>query len=68
MPGVIGIQVVNEAVYDAHHMYEFYDQAVGVIGGVDSSVPVYISDGWDLNRALGWTNGRKGGNPVVSHN
>jgi hypothetical protein len=65
LPGVIGIQVVNEAVYDAHHMYEFYDQAIGVIGGVDNSIPVYISDGWDLNRALQWTNERKGGNPVV---
>jgi len=65
LPGVIGIQVVNEAVYDAKHMYEFYSQAIDTIGAVDSGMPVYISDGWDLNRALGWTNERKGGNPVV---
>lgn len=71
--GVIGIQVVNEAAYDAKGMYDYYDAAIEVIGAVDQSIPVYISDGWDLNRALGWTNGRsplsghhkRPGNPVV---
>lgn len=66
MDGVVGIQVVNEAVWGAKHMYEFYEQALETIGGVDASIPVYISDAWDLNKALTWCNGRKGGgNPVV---
>ncbi|TVY51703.1 putative glycosyl hydrolase, partial [Lachnellula suecica] len=67
MGGVVGIQVVNESVYDAPHMYDFYEQAIGVIGNVDQSIPVYISDAWDLGKALSWTNGRRGGprNPVV---
>jgi aryl-phospho-beta-D-glucosidase BglC (GH1 family) len=66
MDGVIGIQVVNEAVYDAKHMYDLYSQAIDVIGSVDQSIPVYISDAWDLTKALKWSNGRKGGgNPVV---
>jgi hypothetical protein len=36
------------------------------VGEVDGSVPVYVSDGWDLGRALKWTNGRRGvRNPMV---
>lgn len=69
MDGVIGIQVVNEAVWDAKGMYDFYETAIDVIGAVDDQMPVYISDGWDLGRALKWCNGRKvgkgRGNPVV---
>ncbi|TVY42062.1 Glucan 1,3-beta-glucosidase [Lachnellula subtilissima] len=66
MDGVVGIQVVNEAVWGAKHMYEFYEQALETIGGVDARIPVYISDAWDLDKALKWCNGRKrGGCPVV---
>ncbi|TVY46202.1 putative glycosyl hydrolase [Lachnellula occidentalis] len=71
MDGVVGIQVVNEAVWEAKHMYDFYEQAVQTIGSVDASIPVYISDAWNLNKALEWCNGRRGGgNPVVvdTHN
>jgi len=57
--GVVGIQVCNEAIWDARGMYEWYEDVIGAIGAVDQSIPVYISDGWDLNRALNWCNGRK---------
>jgi len=59
MDGVIGIQACNEAVWDAKGMYEWYEDVIGAIGEVDQNIPVYISDGWDLNRALNWCNGRK---------
>ncbi|KAH8808200.1 glycoside hydrolase superfamily [Xylogone sp. PMI_703] len=66
--GVIGIQVVNEAVFNAKKMYEFYEHAIAAVGSVDESIPIYVSDGWDLGRALGWSTGRKDRrprNPVV---
>ncbi|KAF4633903.1 hypothetical protein G7Y89_g4209 [Cudoniella acicularis] len=70
MDGVTGIQVVNEACYDAKGMYDFYEQVIDIIGEVDESIPIYVSDGWDLGRALDWSTGRspfKGGkkNPIV---
>ena len=70
MEGVLGIQIVNEAVWDAKGMYDWYEDVIREIGGVDESIPVYISDGWDLGRALTWANKRHafaGGptNPVV---
>ncbi|KAG9228995.1 glycoside hydrolase superfamily [Amylocarpus encephaloides] len=63
MQGVAGLQIVNESVYDAKGMYEFYDQAIDIIGSVDESIPIYVSDGWDLPRCLGWTGSR---NPNTS--
>ena len=52
MEGVIGIQLVNEAKWDPPGMYKFYDDALLKIGVIDPTLPVYISDGWDLPRAL----------------
>jgi aryl-phospho-beta-D-glucosidase BglC (GH1 family) len=70
MEGVVGIQIVNEAVWDAKGMYDWYKNVIREIGSVNESIPVYVSDGWDLGRALEWTNKRhafaKGPrNPVV---
>jgi aryl-phospho-beta-D-glucosidase BglC (GH1 family) len=69
MHGVLGLQIVNESVYDAKGMYEFYSQAIDIIGSVDESIPIYISDGWDLPRCLQWTSSRdpyrNRRNPVV---
>jgi len=66
LKGVIGLQVVNEAVWDAKGMYGWYDDVIKEIGRVDDSILIYISNGWDLNRALKWTNGRHalGGGPM----
>lgn len=58
MDGVIGIQLCNEAVWDAKGMYDWYEHVISEISAVDDSIPIYISDAWDLNRALGWTNSR----------
>jgi aryl-phospho-beta-D-glucosidase BglC (GH1 family) len=65
LDGVIGLQIVNEAVWDAKHMYEWYEEVLEKISQIDETLPVYVSDGWDLERALKWTNGRRGRNPVV---
>jgi aryl-phospho-beta-D-glucosidase BglC (GH1 family) len=65
MDGVIGLQVVNEAVADAKGMYAWYEEVLRQIRGIDSTLPIYVSDGWDLGKALRWSNGRRGGNPVV---
>ncbi|KAL2067416.1 hypothetical protein VTL71DRAFT_1841 [Oculimacula yallundae] len=70
MDGVIGLQVVNEATFGAQGMYVFYEDVVTEIARWDESLPVYISDAWDLKTVLDWTNGRRllsGGprNPVV---
>ncbi|KAI9734162.1 MAG: Glucan 1,3-beta-glucosidase 3 [Claussenomyces sp. TS43310] len=69
LDGVIGIQLCNEAVWDAKGMYDWYARALHEIGKIDNTIPVYISDAWDLGRALSWTNstGRHAGgqNPIV---
>lgn len=45
---VLGIEVVNEAVYDASTSKEgsYYLRALEAIRKVNPDVPVYISDGW----------------------
>lgn len=70
LEGAIGIQLVNEAVWDAKGMYGWYEDVINEISRVDGSIPIYISDAWNLTKALDWANKRhclKGGpsNPVV---
>jgi aryl-phospho-beta-D-glucosidase BglC (GH1 family) len=65
MDGVVGLQVVNEAVWDAKGLYGWYEEVLIQIQNIDRNLPVYVSDAWDLDRALKWSNGRRGGNPVV---
>ncbi|KAM3071417.1 Glucan 1,3-beta-glucosidase 3 [Clarireedia jacksonii] len=73
---IIGIQLCNEAAHGAGKtgMYEWYDDVLGAINEVDPSMPIYISDAWDLSEAVRWcrgrdwkrkNNGNGGGNPVV---
>ncbi len=52
MEGVVGVQLCNEAQWEADSMYKFYDDMLTQISQIDSSLPIYISDGWDLGRAL----------------
>lgn len=56
LEGVVGLQICNEAEGWAQDrgMYQFYDKAIEVIRAVDSSLPVYISDAWNLDGALGY--------------
>lgn len=71
MEGVAGIQIINEAEWNAKGMYDWYDHVLGELSSIDPSMPVYISDAWDLNRAAGWSQGKNSlragqANPVVS--
>jgi hypothetical protein len=52
LQGVVGIQLVNEANWNALNMYQWYDNCITAISAVDPSIPIIISDGWDLPRAL----------------
>lgn len=49
---IVGIQLVNEAEWESYRMYEWYDEAVAAISAIDSSIPVIISDGWNLDKAV----------------
>jgi hypothetical protein len=52
---IVGIQLANEAEWDAPGMYEWYDECLAAISAVDPTIPVYISDGWNLEKAVNWT-------------
>ena len=54
LAGVIGIQLANEAAWDAPGLYDFYDHAIADISSINPTIPIYISDAWDLKRALNW--------------
>ncbi|GAB7352062.1 hypothetical protein MBLNU459_g2569t1 [Dothideomycetes sp. NU459] len=70
MDGVIGIQLCNEAEWDAHGMYDWYDSAISQMGGIDDTMPIYISDAWNLGQAVKYCKGKNGlgsgtSNPIV---
>jgi hypothetical protein len=52
-------------------MYQWYDSVIAAIGQVDASIPIYISDAWDLATALSYVDGKNNvnntgnSNPVV---
>ncbi|KAF2850162.1 glycoside hydrolase family 5 protein [Plenodomus tracheiphilus IPT5] len=50
-----GIQLVNEAEWEAKDMYQWYDEAVTQISAIDSSIPVIISDGWNFEKAMNYS-------------
>lgn len=52
MHGVIGLQVCNEAVSNASGMYDWYDTLLSSISAIDPTIPLYISDAWDLAQAI----------------
>jgi aryl-phospho-beta-D-glucosidase BglC (GH1 family) len=54
MPGVIGIQLCNEAIANAPGMYDWYNSVISGIAGVDSAIPIYISDGWDFPTCISY--------------
>lgn len=70
MDGVVGIQLCNEAEYNAPDMYKWYDRVIAEIGSIDNTMPLYISDAWNLSQAIGYCNGRNSlqagtANPIV---
>ncbi|KAL9111894.1 MAG: hypothetical protein Q9227_003744 [Pyrenula ochraceoflavens] len=52
LPGVIGIQLCNESIWDPLGMYDWYTETISAINSITPTLPIYISDGWDLSRAL----------------
>ena len=50
----IGLQLCNEAAWEAKGMYDFYANMLREISAIDSTVPVYISDAWNLGAAVKW--------------
>lgn len=64
LEGVAGLQIINEAEWDAKGMYDWYDTAIGEISKIDDTMPVYISDAWDLGKAAAWSQSR---NRMTSH-
>jgi len=70
MEGVAGLQIINEAEHNANGMYEWYEHVLDEVSKIDPTVPVYISDAWDLHHAASWSQGRNSlrfqqANPVV---
>jgi hypothetical protein len=47
MDGVIGLQIVNEAVWGSPGVFDYYNRAIAGIGKIDPTIPIYISDGWN---------------------
>ncbi|KAH7136019.1 glycoside hydrolase superfamily [Dendryphion nanum] len=52
---VAGIQLVNEAEWNSERMYEWYDECISTISAIDSSIPVIISDAWNLSKAVDYS-------------
>lgn len=44
----------NEADWDSPGMYEWYGDCLSTVSAIDPKIPVIVSDGWDLNRAVSW--------------
>ncbi|KAF2430505.1 glycoside hydrolase [Tothia fuscella] len=73
LEGVVGIQLCNEAVWDALGMYRWYDDVIDAVSEVDPTIPLYISDAWDLCRAIDYARRKNNvdlgsgnsGNPII---
>lgn len=52
-------------------MYNWYDSVIGQMNGIDSSMPIYISDAWNLAKCVKYCNGKnslqagRSANPIV---
>jgi aryl-phospho-beta-D-glucosidase BglC (GH1 family) len=55
---IAGIQLANEAEWDAPGMYEWYDQCIDAISAIDPTIPVIVSDGWNLTKAIDYSLGK----------
>ncbi|KAF2860767.1 glycoside hydrolase family 5 protein [Piedraia hortae CBS 480.64] len=69
MEGVAGVQIINEADWNAHGMYEWYDSAIDELANVDPTIPIYVSDAWNLKHAISWVQAKNRAgvhwNPIV---
>jgi aryl-phospho-beta-D-glucosidase BglC (GH1 family) len=70
MDGVVGLQICNEAKWNAPGMYEFYDRVIKKLSEIDTTLPIYISDSWNLRKAVSYAIQKnsvkaQGSNPVI---
>jgi aryl-phospho-beta-D-glucosidase BglC (GH1 family) len=70
MDGVVGVQVCNEAQWEALGLYKFYDMVISKMAEADPTLPIYISDAWNLDTAIRYAIGKNGvkgrlSNPVI---
>ena len=69
MDGIAGVQIVNEADYNSPGLYSFYESILSSFANIDNSIPIYISDGWDLPRAISYVKSKNtitsSANPLV---
>lgn len=69
--GVLGLQLVNEAEHAAADkgMWEWYDAVASEVSRIDHTLPLYISDAWQLPAALPQVSARNStrsaSNPLV---
>jgi aryl-phospho-beta-D-glucosidase BglC (GH1 family) len=52
---VVGIQLADEVEWDTPGMYQWYAECLAAMSAVDSTIPVIISDGWNLEKAVNYT-------------
>lgn len=50
-----GLSLVNEPNKDSEDLYEWYDQTIDVVYAIDPSLPIIISDAWDLKAAVSYS-------------
>jgi aryl-phospho-beta-D-glucosidase BglC (GH1 family) len=67
MENVLGVQLINEAEGGAKGMYEWYDTVLSETAKTDATMPIYISDAWDLNSCAAWTQGKNRVGPAQSN-
>lgn len=53
-----GVQLVNEAEWEAKDMYQWYDEAIARISAIEPTVPIIISDGWNFEKAMDYALGK----------
>jgi hypothetical protein len=61
---IVGLQLVNEAEWESERMYEWYDECIAAVSNADPSIPIIISDGWNLSNAIDWSLQK---NSIYSH-
>ena len=54
IPNCAGFQICNEAIWQAKGMYDFYANMLFKISEIDISIPIYISDAWNLGATVDW--------------
>jgi hypothetical protein len=47
-----GLQIVNEADWGSERLFEWYDACITAISDIDPSIPVVVSDAWNLDAAI----------------